>query len=86
MNTKENAMIRIAVEDINQNFSQFLERIETGESVVILKSGKPIAKMMPYGKTAGQIRPFGLCKGEFSVPDNFDETLPEQIIEEFEGL
>jgi len=79
-------MIRIEVEDINHNFSQFLDRIETGESMVILKCGKPIARMMPFEKTSDQMRPFGLCKGEFSVPDDFDAPLPEQIIEEFEGL
>ncbi len=30
-------------------------------------------------------RPFGLCKGEFTVPDDFDAPLPENIINEFEG-
>ena len=31
------------------------------------------------------LRPFGLCVGEFTVPDDFDDPLPEHIIEEFEG-
>ena len=30
-------------------------------------------------------RPFGLCAGEFTVPDNFDDPLPDHIIEDFEG-
>lgn len=30
-------------------------------------------------------RPFGLCKGEFRVPDDFDAPLPEYILKEFEG-
>ena len=30
-------------------------------------------------------RPFGLCKGEFVVPDDFDAPLPEFILKEFEG-
>lgn len=30
-------------------------------------------------------RPFGLCKGEFTVPDDFDDPLPEVIIKQFEG-
>lgn len=30
-------------------------------------------------------RPFGLCKGEFRVPDDFDAPLPETILNEFEG-
>ncbi|MBD2356654.1 prevent-host-death protein [Tolypothrix sp. FACHB-123] len=30
-------------------------------------------------------RPFGLCAGEFSVPDDFDAPLPEDILSAFEG-
>jgi len=30
------------------------------------------------------LRPFGLCAGEFTVPDDFDAPLPENIIQEFE--
>ncbi len=29
-------------------------------------------------------RPFGLCKGEFSVPDDFDDPLPDDILDDFE--
>ena len=31
------------------------------------------------------LRPFGLGEGEFIVPDDFDEPLPESLIDEFEG-
>jgi len=31
------------------------------------------------------LRPFGLCAGEFTVPDEFDAPLPENIIREFEA-
>lgn len=30
-------------------------------------------------------RPFGLCKGDFLVPEDFDAPLPEYLIREFEG-
>ena len=30
-------------------------------------------------------RPFGLCAGAFTVPDDFDAPLPEEILREFEG-
>jgi hypothetical protein len=32
-----------------------------------------------------QPRPFGLCTGEFTIPDDFDEPLPEEILSTFEG-
>jgi uncharacterized protein (DUF433 family) len=30
-------------------------------------------------------RPFGLAEGEFVVPDNFDDPLPDEILDAFEG-
>ena len=32
-----------------------------------------------------KLRPFGLCKGEFTVPDDFDAPLPEDVLNAFEG-
>jgi len=29
-------------------------------------------------------RPFGLCKGEFAVPNDFNEPLPDEILDLFE--
>ncbi|MEW5957574.1 MAG: hypothetical protein AB1801_07615 [Chloroflexota bacterium] len=31
------------------------------------------------------LRPFGLCAGEFTAPDDFDASLPEDMIRWFEG-
>ncbi len=33
-----------------------------------------------------QPRPFGLCAGEFTVPDDFDEPLPEEILNAFDRV
>ncbi|MEB3231501.1 MAG: hypothetical protein VKJ64_10860 [Leptolyngbyaceae bacterium] len=30
-------------------------------------------------------RPTGLCSGDFVVPEDFDEPLPDAILDEFEG-
>jgi predicted DNA-binding antitoxin AbrB/MazE fold protein len=35
--------------------------------------------------SAGRPRPYGLCAGQFTVPDDFDQPLPENILREFEG-
>jgi len=32
-----------------------------------------------------QLRPFGLCAGDFVVPDDFDAPLPEDKLNAFEG-
>ncbi len=58
---------------------------EAGEIFVISKSGKPLVEIKPVGFETSKVRPYGLCKGEFRVPDDFDDPLPENIIQEFEG-
>lgn len=32
------------------------------------------------------LRPFGLNEGEFTVPNDFDAPLPDEILQEFEGV
>lgn len=32
------------------------------------------------------LRPIGLAAGEFTIPDDFDDPLPEEVIRDFEGL
>ncbi len=32
-----------------------------------------------------KLRPYGLSKGEFVVPEDFDEALPEEVLAGFEG-
>ncbi len=78
-------MVQVSVDEIKQDLSAYLQRVETGETLVIVKAGKPIAEIRPIASSSKRLRPFGLCAGEFTVPDDFDEPLPENIIQEFEG-
>ena len=32
-----------------------------------------------------ELRPFGLAAGEFTVPPDFNDPLPEEILQDFEG-
>ena len=32
-----------------------------------------------------QLRPSGLARGQFTVPDNFNAPLPEDVVQAFEG-
>jgi hypothetical protein len=31
------------------------------------------------------LRPYGLCEGDFVVPDNFNDPLPDEVLAGFEG-
>ncbi len=78
-------IVQVSVDDIKHDLLTYLQLVEDGETLVILKTGKPIAEIKPVFSNSMKLRPFGLCAGEFIVPDDFDTPLPEHIIQEFEG-
>ena len=57
--------------------------MEAGETVVVLRDGRPIAESRPVAEDSQQPRPYGLAAGEFTTPDGFDAPLPDEIIAAF---
>ena len=79
-------MTRVSVEQIKIDLTTYLQRVEDGETILVVRSDKPVAELRPVAtKSAPERRPFGLCAGEFTVPDDFDAPLPEEILADFEG-
>lgn len=77
--------VQVNVDEVKQNLLTYLQRVQAGETFVIVAANEPLAEMRPVVTTPQFLRPFGLCSGEFSVPDDFDAPLPEAILQEFEG-
>lgn len=78
-------MLTVTIDEIQQNLTGYLQEVAAGESIIIMQAGKPIAEIKPVSPTFEPIRPYGLCTGEFIVPDDFDSPLPEDILNIFEG-
>ena len=78
-------MTQVSVEEMQRDLSACLQRVEAGETLLIVRAGKPVAEVKPVGASVETLRPFGLCKGEFTVPDDFDLPLPDDILKSFEG-
>ncbi|MFS8856342.1 type II toxin-antitoxin system prevent-host-death family antitoxin [Synechococcus sp. H55.7] len=74
----------VTVDEIQRDPLKYLHQVETGKTLVIVKSGKPIAELRPISSSQ-RLRPFGLCAGEFVVPDDFDAPLPEDVLNAFES-
>jgi len=77
-------MLRVTVDEIQRDPSKYLRQVEAGETFVILQADKAIAELRPVSSNK-QLRPFGLCAGEFTVPDDFDAPLPEDLLNAFES-
>ncbi|MCC7211657.1 MAG: type II toxin-antitoxin system Phd/YefM family antitoxin [Candidatus Brocadia sp.] len=76
-------MIKINIHEAKTHFSQILNRVSSGEDVVIAKAGKPIARIVPI-KGEGKKRKPGSAKGRVMIEDSFFEPLPDTIINDFE--
>jgi antitoxin (DNA-binding transcriptional repressor) of toxin-antitoxin stability system len=78
-------MSNISVQEIQHDPLSFVRRIEAGETLLVVQGDRPLAEVRPIPPPAAQLRPFGLCAGQFKVPADFDQPLPDEILKEFEG-
>ena len=81
----QNSTYRVNLKEIERNFPMYLRRVLAGQTLVIVENGKPMAEMKPSLQVAETPRPYGLCAGEFRVPDDFDAALPDDLLKDFEG-
>jgi prevent-host-death family protein len=70
--------VEVNIHEAKTHLSRLLERVAVGEEVVIAKAGKPVAKLVPIKSSRPKFK-FGSAKGEFAVPDDFNEPLPKEI-------
>ena len=73
------------ISEAKASLSKLVEKVLKGEEVVIGKSGKPVAKLVPYNLDSTP-RKLGAGKwqGQIWMADDFDD-LPEDILQLFTG-
>jgi len=77
-------MLQVNLEDMKKDLSKFVQGIQYGEKLIIKNFGKPVAEVKPIITSLRKMRPYALCAGEFKVPDDFDDPLPEDILVTFQ--
>jgi prevent-host-death family protein len=75
-------MTEVGVHEAKTHLSKLLKRVAAGEEIVIARSGKPIARLVPVA--GGRRRELGRDRGLFQVPEDFDAPLPEEVLKDFE--
>jgi len=55
--------------------SQLVEQVESGEDIVLARAGTPVARIVPFQRSAR--RTLGQWKGQVRMSDDFDAPLPE---------
>lgn len=76
-------MSAVSVHEAKTHLSRLLEQALAGEEVIITRSGKPLVRLTPVEK-APVLRKLGTAKGDFVVPADFNDPLPDDILAEFE--
>jgi prevent-host-death family protein len=76
-------MRTVNMHEAKSQLSALVAAALAGETVVLARNGKPVARLVPY-EGAGERRRPGRWKGRLWVAPDFDET-PEEVIEDFEG-
>jgi prevent-host-death family protein len=71
----------VGVGEAKTHLSRLLRQVEQGDEVVIERDGRPVAKLVHVGQPRRQ---FGQLAGAFTVPDDFDEPLPDEYLDTFE--
>lgn len=72
----------VNIHEAKTHLSKLLQRVAMGEEIIIAKAGKPVARLSAYGENVMQRTP-GQDRGTVSVPEGFDDPLPDGVVEEF---
>jgi prevent-host-death family protein len=75
--------IQVNIHEAKTHFSKLITRVLAGEEVVIARAGTPVARLVPAAQRAARRLP-GSARGKLALAPDFDEPLPESILEEFE--
>jgi prevent-host-death family protein len=79
---RSESMTSINVREAKTNLSKLLQRVATGEEIVIFNRGVPVARLIPYSPARGR-RKLGFEKGRARIAKNFDVPLPQEILAGF---
>ena len=72
----------VGIHEAKTTLSRLLEHVAAGEDVVITRRGEQVARLVSVQGDAP--RRLGIDRGLYTVPDNFDAPLPEELLAEFE--
>lgn len=76
-------MKSINIHEAKTHLSRLLDEVQSGESVIIAKAGKPIAKLVPFTSMQSE-RKAGVLAGEIWEADDAWEV-DEELLSQMEG-
>ena len=74
----------VSLYEAKTQLSRLVDRAAEGEEIVISKSGRPRARLVPLEDNRA-LRTPGKGKGKWRVGKKFDAPLPDDVVHDFEG-
>ena len=78
-------MNKVNVFEAKARLSEYLDRVEKGERVLICRRNRPVAELRPVDAVRVGRRPIGGAKNRFVIPPSFFEPLPDDVLDDFTG-
>jgi len=78
-------MRSVNMHEAKTNLSRLADDVANGEEIIVAKAGKPKIKLTPIDKDKKEIK-FGLLKGKIKINNDFDDPLPQNLLDKFSGV
>lgn len=76
----------VNIHEAKTHLSRLLDKVSQGDSVIIARSGKPIARLTRVDSPQpGSSKRIGFLKGQIEVPEDFDHLGEQAILDAFQG-
>ena len=72
----------VTLPEATANIVQLLDRVSQGEEIIISQAGQPIAHISPAQRDHSPRIP-GQYAGKLIIPDDFNDPLPDKILDGF---
>jgi prevent-host-death family protein len=77
-------MLTVNMHEAKTQFSKLISRVEAGQEIIVARDGTPVARLVAYETPIAKRIP-GRDRGAFSVPEDFDAPLPDEVLADFES-
>ncbi|MGQ0576161.1 MAG: type II toxin-antitoxin system Phd/YefM family antitoxin [Pseudonocardia sp.] len=76
-------MAEVGVHEAKTTLSALLRRVAAGEEITITSNGEPVARLVPAPRRGP--RTLGRDRGLFTVPADFNDPLPDDLLDAFDA-
>jgi prevent-host-death family protein len=77
-------MTTVDIHEAKTRLSRLVDEVAAGAEIIIVKAGKPMARLAPLSKPIRKKR-LGLLKGKIKVSDDFNAPLDDETLSTFDG-